>query len=104
MALNYVPISRFPGPIRDGWRITSGLSVTLSAFDGVNSADTECRSGVPWDRQSNQTCLNGPRAECQANCAGKCHNLRVKKQFTDLYKDRFRNEGFEYITKFFEHS
>jgi hypothetical protein len=31
-------------------------------------------------------------------------NLRVKKQFTDLDKDRFRNEGFEYITKFFEHS
>ena len=27
-----------------------------------------------------------------------------KEQFTDLDKDRFRNEGFEYITKFFEHS
>lgn len=31
-------------------------------------------------------------------------NLRVKRQFTDLDKDRFRHEGFEYIAKFFENS
>jgi hypothetical protein len=31
-------------------------------------------------------------------------NLRVTKQFTDLDKDKFRHEGFEYITKFFENS
>ena len=31
-------------------------------------------------------------------------NLRVKKQFTDLDKDRFRHEGFEYIANFFENS
>ena len=31
-------------------------------------------------------------------------NLRVRKQFTDLDKDRFRHEGFEYIAKFFENS
>ena len=31
-------------------------------------------------------------------------NLRIKKQFTDLDKDRFRHEGFEYIAKFFENS
>jgi hypothetical protein len=31
-------------------------------------------------------------------------NLRIKKQFTDLDKDKFRHEGFEYIAKFFENS
>jgi TIR domain len=31
-------------------------------------------------------------------------NLRIKKQFTDLDKDKFRHEGFEYIANFFENS
>jgi hypothetical protein len=31
-------------------------------------------------------------------------NLRIKKQFTDLDKDKFRHERFEYIAKFFEKS
>jgi hypothetical protein len=31
-------------------------------------------------------------------------NLRISKQFTDLEKDRFRHEGFEYIANFFENS
>jgi len=30
--------------------------------------------------------------------------LRIKKQFTDLDKDKFRHEGFEYIANFFENS
>jgi hypothetical protein len=31
-------------------------------------------------------------------------HLRISKQFTDLEKDRFRHEGFEYIANFFENS
>jgi hypothetical protein len=31
-------------------------------------------------------------------------NLRIRKKFTDLEKDRFRHDGFEYIAKFFENS
>ncbi len=31
-------------------------------------------------------------------------NLRVSKSFSDLDKDRFRQEGFEYIANFFENS
>ena len=31
-------------------------------------------------------------------------NLRIRKQFTDLDKDRFRHEAFEYIAIFFESS
>ena len=38
--------------------------------------------------------LSGPRSS----------NLRVKKEFTDLDRDRFRQEGFEFIARFFENS
>jgi TIR domain-containing protein len=31
-------------------------------------------------------------------------NLRITRQFTDLDKDRFRHEGFEYMANFFENS
>jgi hypothetical protein len=31
-------------------------------------------------------------------------NLRIKKQFTDLDKDRFLHDGFEYVAKYFENS
>jgi hypothetical protein len=31
-------------------------------------------------------------------------NLRIKKQFSDLDKDRFLHDGFEFIAKFFEGS
>jgi TIR domain len=31
-------------------------------------------------------------------------NLRVKKEFTDLDRDRFRRESFEFIARFFENS
>jgi hypothetical protein len=36
--------------------------------------------------------------------AVRSSNLRIRKQFTDLDKDRFRHEGFEYMAKFFENS
>lgn len=38
--------------------------------------------------------LAGPRSS----------NLRVKKEFSDLDRDRFRQEGFEFIARFFENS
>ena len=31
-------------------------------------------------------------------------NLRITKKFTDLDRDRFRHDGFEYIARFFENS
>ena len=31
-------------------------------------------------------------------------NLRIMKKFTDLDRDRFRHDGFEYIARFFENS
>lgn len=36
--------------------------------------------------------------------AVRSSNLRIKKRFTDLDKDKFRHEGFEYVANFFENS
>jgi hypothetical protein len=46
-----------------------------------------------WAEAVSET-LAGPRSS----------NLRVKKEFTDLDRDRFRHEGFEFIARFFENS
>jgi hypothetical protein len=42
--------------------------------------------------------------EATSTLPPRSSNLRIKKQFTDLEKDRFRHEGFEYIANFFENS
>jgi hypothetical protein len=47
----------------------------------------------PWTEAVKET-LSGPRTS----------NLRIRKQFTDLDRDHFKNEGFEFIAKFFENS
>jgi TIR domain len=47
----------------------------------------------PWVESVKES-LSGPRSS----------NLRVKKEFTDLDRDRFQHEGFEFIAKFFENS
>jgi hypothetical protein len=46
-----------------------------------------------WTAAVSET-LGGPRSS----------NLRVKKEFTDLDRDRFRHEGFEFTARFFENS
>jgi hypothetical protein len=45
-----------------------------------------------------------PESPRAATPAIRSSNLRIRKKFTDLDKDRFRQEGFEYIAKFFEAS
>jgi hypothetical protein len=55
------------------------------------------RSAAPpkpvWAEAVSET-MGGPRSS----------NLRVKKEFTDLDRDRFRQEGFEFIARVFENS
>src|SRR6202034_703055 len=49
----------------------------------------------------------GTAAEKRRNsikAPGGSSNLRITKKFTDLDRDRFRHDGFEYIAKFFENS
>ena len=43
-------------------------------------------------------------AAADALAGPRSSNLRIKKEFTDLDRDRFRQEGFEFIARFFENS
>lgn len=45
-----------------------------------------------------------PSGTSRIQDVARSSNLRIKKQFTDLDKDRFLHDGFEYVTKYFENS
>ena len=45
-----------------------------------------------------------PAASSFARDVVRSSNLSIKKQFTDLDKDRFLHDGFEYVAKYFENS
>jgi hypothetical protein len=52
---------------------------------------------------------HGPTAPPSASASSvqgstRSSNLRITKKFTDLDRDRFRHDGFEYIARFFENS
>lgn len=48
--------------------------------------------------------LAWPEAVSETLGDARSSNLRVKKEFTDLDRDRFRHEGFQFIARFFENS
>lgn len=48
--------------------------------------------------------IQAPQSPRSATPVIRSSNLRIRKKFTDLDKDRFRHEGFEYIANFFESS
>jgi TIR domain len=48
--------------------------------------------------------MTGAKVSDVSQEGARSSNLRVKKQFNDLDRDRFRHEGFEYMAKYFENS
>lgn len=68
-----------------------GKSGPEKAVSTVSRSTT--RSAPVWTEAVTEA-LAGPRSS----------NLRVKQEFTDLDRDRFRHEGFEFIARFFENS
>jgi len=59
-----------------------------------------------WDRSKLFACA---RQSCTRNIGAivpsvRSSNLRVRKQFSDLDRDNFRHEGFDFLAKFFEES
>lgn len=66
----------------------------LASEKQAGAASRSTASPQPgWTEAVSET-LAGPRSS----------NLRVKKEFTDLDRDRFRHEGFEFVARFFENS
>jgi TIR domain len=83
------PITKWPN-IDDAF--VDVVSAIKSALKELGERPKAATPRVPDSRKT--TSSEPPRSS----------NLRIRKQFTDLDKDRFRHEGFEYIAKFFENS
>jgi hypothetical protein len=83
------PITKWPN-------IDEAFQDVVSAIKGsLKSLAQSAKPSTPRVPDTWKTTLSEPV---------RSSNLRIKKQFTDLDKDRFRHEGFEYIAKFFENS
>lgn len=106
-----LPFGELLATPRDGKAITIWPNIDEAYLDVVRSIKTALKSleakgstaaakdiQVPiaspaWSYAVTDT-LSGPRSS----------NLRVKKEFTELDRDRFRQQGFEFIARFFENS
>ena len=86
------PVRSFPD-LDDGF-----LQVTQAIRRAVTPSGTQAVPAAPPPRLDAQPVIrpatDGPRSS----------NLRLPKAFTDVDKDRFRDEAFEYIANYFENS
>ncbi len=89
------PVTKWPDRDEAFLNVVQAIKATISELGQKPSrptpiAKTETR---PWVGSVKES-LGGPRSS----------NLRVRKEFTDLDRDRFQHEGFEFIANFFENS
>ena len=89
------PVTKWPDRDEAFLNVVQAIKAALQELGqkpsrSTPSARTETR---PWVGSVKES-LGGPRSS----------NLRVKKEFTDLDRDRFQHEGFEFIASFFENS
>lgn len=97
-----LPFSKLQATPKDGKPITMWPNID-EAFLGVVTAIKRALKelGQGTERDAPKPLAT---AEIAPSKAIRSSNLRIKKQFTHLDKDKFRHEGFEYIAKFFESS
>lgn len=101
-----LPFGKLLGAPKDGKPITTWANIDEAFLDVVRSIKAALKelhapstppqptTPVPSWIGTTQEALAGPRSS----------NLRVKKQFTELDLDRFRQEGFEFIANYFQNS
>jgi hypothetical protein len=97
-----LPFGKLLAAPKDGKPITKWPNID-EAFQGVVTA---IKGALKQRQQSAQPAIAIVPQESSGNSTllPRSSNLRIKKQFTDLDKDRFRHDGFEYLAKFFENS
>ena len=106
-----LPFGKLLGAPKDGKPITTWPNLDEAFLDVVKSikaalkeiqpptaaaaaATPQPAAAAPAWAAAVQETLGGPRSS----------NLRIKKQFTELDLDRFRQEGFEFIANYFQNS
>lgn len=101
-----LPFGNLLATPKDGKAITTWPNIDSAFLDVVTSIkhalNAVGHSAKPEPRRRMETDADQPRNSIQV--AARSSNLRVTKKFTDLDRDRFRHDGFEYIAKFFENS
>jgi hypothetical protein len=96
-----LPFGNLLAAPKDGLAITKWPNIDEAFLDVVLAIKGGLTEVAPYskERQSQLASVSGPVQDTI-----RSSNLRIKKQFTELDKDRFRRDGFEYIAKYFENS
>ena len=96
------PFGKFLAVPKDGRPITQWPSPDEGFLDVVKAIKTAlARRGAKLGSYTRQS---GPVIVPPSPPAIRSRNLRVTKRFSQLDKDRFLHDGFEYLAKYFENS
>ena len=101
-----LPFGKLLATPTDGRPVTMWPNIDQAFLDVVNAIKRALNELGQKAKPTRQT-VPQPSADVPASPLydeARSSNLRVKKRFTDLDRDRFRHQGFEYIAKFFENS
>jgi TIR domain-containing protein len=100
-----LPFGELLATPKDGRPITMWPNIDEAFLDVVNAIKSALRElGQTTSPKTKEGGKKTSAALGHSQESARSSNLRIRKQFTDLDKDRFRHDGFEYIAKFFENS
>jgi hypothetical protein len=108
-----LPFGKLLAAPKDGKPVTTWPNIDEAFLDVVKAIKRALKEvGDSTAQNTNPATAKAPAAPSplspisRPNLGGgpRSSNLRVKKTFTDLDRDRFRDEGFEFIAEFFENS
>jgi hypothetical protein len=97
-----LPFGKLLATPRDGRPITKWPNADEAFLDVVKAIKRALLEIAPSTEPVSG--LSGKPSRSSHQKPVRSSNLRVNKKFTDLDKDRFRHDGFEYIAKFFQNS
>lgn len=89
---------------KDGRPITMWPNIDEAFLDVAKAIKSALKDLGQTGKRDAQVASTTGRGRSTTSESIRSSNLRITKQFTDLDKDKFRHEGFEYIAKFFENS
>jgi hypothetical protein len=97
-----LPFGKLLATPRDGLPITTWPNADEAFLDVVKAIKRALTEVDPSAKPISGSSVMPVRSAHQKPV--RSGNLGVKKRFTDLDKDRFRHDGFEYIAEFFQNS
>jgi hypothetical protein len=101
-----LPFGKLLATPTDGRPITMWPNIDAAFLDVVTSIKRALKDLGRKPKSNEQTRMDASSIVTESSFEEpvRSSNLRIKKKFTDLDRDSFRREGFEYIAKFFENS